>query len=54
MLRECRYDARSRAEFAVPLLLPAADLVMRPMIAVNASFFNTHRIVQQYASTAYL
>ena len=28
--------------------------IMRRSIAFNASFFNTHRMVQQYASTAYL
>lgn len=28
--------------------------LMRRSIAFNASFFNTHRMVQQYASTAYL
>ena len=28
--------------------------VMRRAIAVNASFFNTHRMVQQYATNAYL
>jgi starch phosphorylase len=28
--------------------------IMRRAIAFNASFFNTHRMVQQYASTAYL
>ena len=27
--------------------------IMRRSIAFNASFFNTHRMVQQYASTAY-
>jgi starch phosphorylase len=28
--------------------------VMRQTIALNASFFNTHRMVQQYAANAYL
>jgi starch phosphorylase len=28
--------------------------IMRHSIAVNASFFNTHRMVQQYAINAYL
>lgn len=28
--------------------------IMRRTIAVNASFFNTHRMVQQYAANAYL
>jgi starch phosphorylase len=28
--------------------------IMRMTIALNASFFNTHRMVQQYASSAYL
>jgi hypothetical protein len=28
--------------------------VMRHTIAFNASFFNTHRMVQQYAANAYL
>jgi starch phosphorylase len=27
--------------------------VMRQTIAFNASFFNTHRMVQQYADNAY-
>jgi starch phosphorylase len=27
---------------------------MRHSIAINASFFNTHRMVQQYAAHAYL
>jgi starch phosphorylase len=28
--------------------------VMRHSIALNASFFNTHRMVQQYGPSAYL
>ena len=28
--------------------------VMRHAIALNASFFNTHRMVQQYAANAYV
>ncbi len=28
--------------------------VMRHAIALNASFFNTHRMVQQYVTNAYL
>ena len=28
--------------------------VMRQAIAFNASFFNTHRMVQQYATNAYV
>ena len=28
--------------------------VMRAAIAINASFFNTHRMVQQYAARAYV
>lgn len=28
--------------------------VMRSSIAINASFFNTHRMVQQYAANAYI
>jgi len=28
--------------------------VMRRAIAFNASFFNTHRMVEQYATNAYL
>ena len=28
--------------------------VMRQAIAFNASFFNTHRMVQQYAANAYV
>jgi starch phosphorylase len=28
--------------------------VMRQTIAFNASFFNTHRMVQQYAAHAYM
>ena len=28
--------------------------VMRHAIALNASFFNTHRMVQQYAVNAYV
>jgi starch phosphorylase len=28
--------------------------VMRHAIAMNASFFNTHRMVQQYAAEAYV
>lgn len=28
--------------------------VMRQTIALNASFFNTHRMVQQYAANAYV
>jgi starch phosphorylase len=27
---------------------------MRHAIALNASFFNSHRMVQQYAASAYL
>jgi starch phosphorylase len=30
------------------------NLVMRRAIAINASFFNTHRMVQQYVVHAYL
>ncbi len=28
--------------------------IMRQTIAFNASFFNTHRMVQQYAANAYM
>ena len=28
--------------------------IMRHAVALNASFFNTHRMVQQYATNAYL
>jgi starch phosphorylase len=28
--------------------------IMRHAIALNASFFNTHRMVQQYVTNAYL
>ena len=30
------------------------SVIMRNAIALNASFFNTHRMVQQYVTNAYL
>jgi starch phosphorylase len=57
-------DARDAAELydklervILPLYYenrPAWIDVMRRAIAINASFFNTHRMVQQYAANAYL
>jgi starch phosphorylase len=48
---------RKLGEVVVPLYSRDRDGwvgVMRHAIALNASFFNTHRMVQQYAANAYV
>jgi starch phosphorylase len=51
-----RQSLYEQLEKIVPLFYKQSDIwvdIMRTSIAVNASFFNSHRMLQQYVSNAY-
>ena len=55
--RDARDLYRKLGAVIAPMFYPDREArvgVMRQTIALNASFFNTHRMVQQYAASAYV